>query len=77
VRHFYLALSRTVAIYAFAAWAYVALVAVFLPNTLSFQLTHLLRVPRTDTFGEACFIVSLVSYFTYRMLVELDRRSAQ
>jgi hypothetical protein len=75
VRRFALALSRTVALYAFAAWSYVALVAVFLPRTLSFQLTHFMKIPRTDTFGEASFVVSLISYFAYRLLTECERSS--
>ncbi len=72
MRRFVLALTRTVAIYAFAAWAYVALVAVFLPRTLGFQLTHFSKQPHTDTFGEVSFVVSLVSYFAYRMLTESE-----
>jgi hypothetical protein len=56
--------------YAFAAWAYVALVAVFLPHTLGFQLTHFSKEPHTDTFGEISFVVSLISYVVYRLLVD-------
>ena len=70
MRRIVLALTRTIAVYAFAAWAYVALVAVFLPHTLGFQLTHFSKLPHTDTFGEVSFVVSLVSYFVYRMLIE-------
>jgi uncharacterized membrane protein YjfL (UPF0719 family) len=77
MRRVALAASRTIALYSFAAWAYVALVAVFLPNTLSFQLTHFLKVPRTDTFGEINFVISLISYFIFRMLTEADRREAK
>ena len=73
VRRFAIVLTRTLAIYAFAAWAYVALVAVFLPKTLGFQLTHFAKEPHTDTFGEVSFVVSLVSYFIYRMLIEEER----
>ena len=68
VRRFFVVLTRTLAIYAFAAWVYVALVAIFLPRTLGFQLTHFSKQPHTDTFGEVSFVVSLVSYFVYRML---------
>jgi hypothetical protein len=70
VRRFVIVLTRTVALYAFAAWVYVALVAVFLPRTLGFQLSHFSKQPHTDTFGEVSFVVSLVSYFVYRMLIE-------
>ena len=47
-----------------------ALVAVFLPRTLGFQLTHFAQQPHTDTFGEVSGVASLVSYFGYRMLTE-------
>jgi hypothetical protein len=59
---------RTIAIYAFAAWVYVALVALFQPHTLTWQLTHFATWPRTDTFGEVSFVVSLVSYWIYSFL---------
>jgi hypothetical protein len=72
VRRIAVVLTRTLALYAFAAWAYVALVAVFLPRTLGFQLTHFSKQPHTDTFGEVSFVVSLVSYFIYRLLTESD-----
>ncbi len=62
-----------VAIYAFAAWAYVAVVAIALPGTLPLQLTHLASWPRTDTFGEASFVVSFLAFVAYR-LTRADRR---
>ncbi|MGA2014144.1 MAG: hypothetical protein ABSH51_26915 [Solirubrobacteraceae bacterium] len=58
-------MSLTLTIYAFAAWVYVAVTALVAPNTLSLQLTHLASWPRTDTFGEMSFLVSLVSFATY------------
>jgi hypothetical protein len=72
VRRIVIVLTRTLALYAFAAWGYVALVAVFLPRTLGFQLTHFSKQPHTDTFGEVSFVVSLVSYFIYRLLTERE-----
>lgn len=72
MRRIAIALTRTIALYAFAAWVYVAIVAVTQPATLPLQLTHLSRFPRTDTFGEVAFVVSLVSYFSYRVLVDDD-----
>jgi hypothetical protein len=63
-----LAASRTLAIYGFAGWAYVALVALVHPQTLGLQLTHFARFPHEDTFGEACFVISLVSFFVYDLL---------
>jgi peptidoglycan/LPS O-acetylase OafA/YrhL len=59
------AVSLTLTIYAFAAWVYVALVALVAPSTLHLQLTHLASWPRTDTFGEMSFLVSLLSFATY------------
>jgi peptidoglycan/LPS O-acetylase OafA/YrhL len=61
------AIALTVSAYAFAAWVYVAAVALVLPQTLPWQLTHFAKWPRTDTFGEISFVVSLVAFFVYRM----------
>ena len=60
-------LALTLAIYGFAGWAYVAVVALALPNTLPWQLTHLASWPRTDTFGELSFAVSFVAFIAYRL----------
>lgn len=68
MRHVAIITVRTIAIYAFAAWVYVALVALFQPHTLTWQLTHLATWPRTDTFGEISFVVSLVCYWIYSLL---------
>ena len=65
--------TRTLAVYGFAGWVYVALVALFQPNTLGWQLTHFSRLPHTDTFGETCFVVSLVSFFFYSLLRSPDQ----
>lgn len=60
--------SRTLALYCFAGWVYIALVALVHPRTLGLQLTHFAKLPHEDTFGETCFVVSLVSFFIYNML---------
>lgn len=60
--------SRTLALYGFAGWIYVVVVALVEPNTLGLQLTHFARFPREDTFGEVCFAVSMVSFFIYSIL---------
>jgi hypothetical protein len=60
--------SRTLALYGFAGWAYIALVALVHPYTLRLQLTHFARFPHEDTFGEICFVVSVVSFFIYSLL---------
>jgi hypothetical protein len=58
--------SLGVALYAFAAWVYVACVALVLPKTLPWQLTHLASWPRTDTFGEMSFVLSFFAFLVYR-----------
>lgn len=60
--------SRTLALYGFAGWVYIALVALVHPYTLGWQLTHFSKLPHEDTFGETCFVVSLVSFFIYNLL---------
>jgi hypothetical protein len=50
-----------VAVYSFAAWAYVALCALVHPETLALPLTHLIAWPREDTFGVMCFALSFVT----------------
>jgi hypothetical protein len=58
-----LSLAKTFFIFAFAGWAYIAMNAIFHPETLSMPLTHLLPFPREDTFGTICFAVSAVAFF--------------
>jgi hypothetical protein len=66
-RHFLNAVALAVSLYGFAAWVYVAIVAIVLPHTLSWQLTHLATWPRTDTFGEISFAASFVAFVVYRL----------
>jgi hypothetical protein len=61
------AVALAVAVYGFAAWVYVAIVAIVLPDTLPLQLTHLASWPRTDTFGETSFAVSFVAFVVHRL----------
>ncbi len=67
--------SRTLALYGFAGWVYIALVALVHPHTLGLQLTHFTKLPHEDTFGETCFAVSLISFFIYNMLRRAERTS--
>ena len=67
MRRLFNTLALTLAIYGFAAWVYVAVVAIALPKTLPWQLTHLASWPRTDTFGELSFVVSLLAFIAYRL----------
>jgi hypothetical protein len=67
-RRIALVTTRTLALYGFAGWIYIVVVALVEPNTLGMRLTHFASYPHEDTFGEACFAISLVSFFTYHML---------
>jgi hypothetical protein len=62
-----LSLALTLFIFGFAGWVYIALNAVFHPETLSWPLTHLLPFPREDTFGAVCFAVSAASFFLWHV----------
>lgn len=64
--------TRTLALYGFAAWVYIALVALVHPYTLGWQLTHFTSFPHEDTFGEVSFAVSFVSYFIYHLIRSSD-----
>jgi hypothetical protein len=67
-RRFALVASRTLALYGFAGWVYIVVVALVEPNTLPMRLTHFAPYPREDTFGEVCFAISFISFFAYNML---------
>jgi hypothetical protein len=67
-RRIALGASRTLALYGFAGWVYIALVALVHPYTLRLQLTHFTKFPHEDTFGEISFVVSVVSFFIYNLL---------
>jgi hypothetical protein len=61
-------LSRTLAVYGFAGWLYIVVVALVEPATLGLRLTHFSNFPHEDTFGEICFVVSAVGFFIYSVL---------
>jgi hypothetical protein len=62
------------AVYGFAASAYVAATALAQPQTLSLQLTHFANWPRTDTFGEVSFVLSFCAFVAYRLTRESPLR---
>ena len=65
------AASFTLFVFGFAGWFYIAQNAVFHPETLHLQLSHLLPWPHEDTFGAVSYAVSFIALFTY-MLVKDD-----
>jgi hypothetical protein len=69
-RSFVAALAATLALYGFLGWAYIAMNAVFHPESLSWPLTHFLSYPREDTFGIASFLVSGTAFFVWRIMRE-------
>jgi hypothetical protein len=76
-RRIALGATRTLALYGFAGWVYIAIAALVAPNTLHLQLTHFATFPHEDTFGEICFAVSVVSFFVYSLLRSPERRHCQ
>lgn len=74
-RRIALVASRTLALYGFAGWVYIALVALVHPRTLGLQLTHFTKLPHEDTFGETCFVVSLLSFFIYNLLRSSEEKA--
>ena len=76
MRRVYNSIFLAVALYGFAAWAYVAAIALAQPQTLSWQLTHFAKWPRTDTFGELTFVLSFVAFIAYRLTREQPPRQA-
>lgn len=64
------AVSFTVFVFGFAGWVYIAMNAVFHPESLAWPLTHLAPWPREDTFGIACFVLSFIALLIYRFLKE-------
>lgn len=61
-------LSLTIFLFGLLGWVYIAMNAVFHPETLPLPLTHLLDFPREDTFGAICFGTSFVSFFVWNMV---------
>jgi len=61
-------LLLTVAIYAFAGWIYIAIVAFTQPQTLGMRLTHFSNEPHEDTFGELCFLISFAAASARQLL---------
>jgi hypothetical protein len=65
------AVLRTVRLYGFASWVYLALVAAFRPHRLTLQIVHLLR---SDTFGALCFVGSAIASLLLSRFGDGDQR---
>lgn len=61
-RKFWLLVTLTGTIYGFAGWVYIVINSEVHMQTLHLQLTHFASWPHEDTFGEVCFVVSLIFF---------------
>lgn len=68
VRRLVVAALRTVCVYLFAGWVYIALIAVIRPDSLNTPLWHQVTWLRRDTFGVIAFAVSCACYFVLQVL---------
>ncbi|MGO9879915.1 MAG: hypothetical protein ACLPSM_11265 [Acidimicrobiales bacterium] len=64
------AILQTLCFYLFTGWVYVAIIAVFRPDSLAVPLWHDVSWLRRDTFGAIAFAGSFVCYvlLQYRSL---------
>jgi hypothetical protein len=56
-----------IAVYSFVGWVYVALGALFAPQTLPLPLVHPFAWPHEDTFGFMCFGLSFLSALGWQL----------
>ena len=68
-------LTLTGAVYGFAGWVYIVINSEVHMWTLGMRLTHFFPWPHEDTFGEMCFLVSIVSFFVYNLIKDTPKRS--
>lgn len=61
-------LSLTLFVFGLLGWLYIVLNSEVHMETLSLPLTHFLPYPREDTFGAACFAVSMISFFIWNLV---------
>ena len=64
------ALALTLFVFGLIGFLYIVLSATFHPQTLTMQLTHFADWPREDTFGEASFAISFISFFIWNLVKE-------
>jgi uncharacterized protein with PQ loop repeat len=68
------ALGELLFLYGLLGWGYGVLVQFTHPNWLP-QLSHLTGTLRVDTFAIACFILSAVGFFLWRLTERLSKQS--
>jgi hypothetical protein len=59
-----------IALYAFFGGVYICGSALFHPETLPIQLSHLTPWIREDTFGMLCWLVSFISFTIWNLIRE-------
>lgn len=60
-------------LYGLLGWTYGVIVQLTNPRWLPLPLSHLIVWVRIDTFTIACFILSAVGFFTWRLTRELTK----
>lgn len=63
-----MAILRTIRLYAFAAWAYLAANSISHPPTMRKQLTHFVGWPHENTAAVTCALSSMIAFFTLHLI---------
>jgi hypothetical protein len=67
-KKFWRAVTLTGTVYGFFGWVYIVINDEMHPYTLGLQLTHFVKWPHEDTFGESCFVISVICFLVYNLL---------
>jgi hypothetical protein len=65
---FWRSVTLTGIVYGFAGWVYIVINSEIHQYTLDLQLTHFAKWPHEDTFGESCFMISLICFLVYNII---------
>jgi hypothetical protein len=68
LRKFFQSLTLTGFVFGFAGWVYIVINSEVHIRTLGMRLTHFASWPHEDTFGEMCFLVSIICFFVYNLI---------
>jgi hypothetical protein len=73
-KKFWRAVTLTGTVYGFFGWVYIVINDEVHPYTLGWQLTHFAKWPHEDTFGESCFVISLICFLAYNLMREKSKQ---
>jgi hypothetical protein len=68
------AVGELIFVFGFLGWFYGVLVQLVHPDWLTIELSHLTPWLRVDTFTIACFVLSAIGFFVWRLMRELSSR---